>query len=59
MTISARIYAELRKAGKPLEDIDLLIAGVAVANNLVLITHNQSHFERIPGLEIEDWSEGS
>ncbi len=55
--ISAEIYAELRKEGKPLDDIDILIAGVAVANNLVLATHNQSHFGRIRRLEIEDWSE--
>jgi tRNA(fMet)-specific endonuclease VapC len=57
VTISANIYAELRKDGKPLDDIDLLIAGVAVANNLVLVTHNRNHFERIRKLEIEDWSE--
>ncbi len=56
--ISAEIYAELRKAGKPLDDIDLLIAGVAVADNLVLATHNQKHFARIKRLEVEDWSAG-
>ncbi len=55
--ISAEIYAELRKEGKPLDDIDLLIAGTAVANKLVLVTHNKGHFERIKRLEIEDWSE--
>ncbi|MGR0480594.1 MAG: type II toxin-antitoxin system VapC family toxin [Candidatus Electronema sp. V4] len=56
VSISAEIYAELRKEGKPLDDIDLLIAGTAVANNLVLVTRNQSHFKRIKGLELEDWS---
>ncbi len=39
--ISSEIYADLRKKGTPVDDIDLLIAGVAMANNLVLITHNQ------------------
>lgn len=57
VTISAEIYAELRKEGKPLDDIDLLIAGIAVANRLVLVTHNQGHFQRVKRLEIEDWSE--
>lgn len=57
VTASAGIYAELRKEGKPLDDIDLLIAGIAVANGLVLVTHNIGHFERIRKLEIEDWSE--
>ncbi|TRU89883.1 MAG: type II toxin-antitoxin system VapC family toxin, partial [Microcystis novacekii Mn_MB_F_20050700_S1] len=32
------------------------IAGVAIANNLVLITHNQKHFSKIEGLELEDWT---
>ena len=56
VTISAEIYAELRKEGKPLDDIDLLIAGIAVANKQVLVTHNKGHFERIRRLEVEDWS---
>ena len=56
-TISAEIYAELRKEGKPPDDIDLLIAGIAVANKLVLVTHNQGHFKRIKRLKIEYQSE--
>ena len=36
---SANLYATLRQRGTPVDDIDLLIAGVAIANNLVLITH--------------------
>lgn len=56
VTISAKIYADLRKKGTPLDDIDLLIAGVAIANNLVLITHNQKHFSKIEGLELKDWT---
>jgi tRNA(fMet)-specific endonuclease VapC len=55
--ISAEIYAELRKNGTPVDDIDLLIAGVPIAHNLVLITHNQKHFSKIEGLELEDWTE--
>jgi tRNA(fMet)-specific endonuclease VapC len=54
--ISAQIYAESRKNGTPIDDIDLLIAGVAMANNLVLITHNQKHFGKVKGLELADWT---
>ena len=54
--ISAEIYADLRKKGTPIDDIDLLIAGVAIANDLVLITHNQKHFGKIEKLELEDWT---
>ncbi len=56
VTISSEIYAELRKCGKPLDDIDLLIAGTAIANQMVFVTCNKHHFERIKTLEIEDWS---
>lgn len=54
---SADFYATPRQQGTPVDDIDLLIAGVAIANNLVLITHNQRHFNRIKVLELQDWSQ--
>lgn len=54
--LSAEFYASLRRQGTPVDDIDLLIAGVALVNNLVLISHNQRHFSRIEGLELRDWS---
>nr|WP_242042204.1 type II toxin-antitoxin system VapC family toxin [Leptolyngbya sp. FACHB-541] len=56
VTLSANFYATLCLSGTPVDDIDLLIAGVAVANDLVLITHNQRHFNRIEGLEWQDWN---
>ncbi len=57
VTISADIYAATRAKGTPVDDIDILIAGVAIANDWTLITHNRKHFEKIQNLEIEDWSE--
>jgi len=56
-TISTELYADLRKRGDPIDDIDLLIAGIAIANDLVLVTHNEKHFTRIDKLELQDWSE--
>lgn len=56
VTISSELYASLRSAGTPVDDIDLLIAGVALADGLALVTHNTSHFARIPTLEVIDWS---
>ncbi len=54
---SAEIYAATRAQGKPIDDIDILIAGVALANKCMLVTHNSQHFGQIDGLEIADWSE--
>ena len=57
VTMSADIYARLRLLGTPVDDIDLLIAGVAVANGMILVTHNSKHFDRIDSLQTEDWSQ--
>ena len=45
----------LRRLGKPIGDMDTLIAAHALAENLILVTHNTRHFEQVPGLKLEDW----
>ena len=45
----------LRRQGTPIGDMDTLIAAHALAEKLILVTHNTRHFERIPGLKLEDW----
>lgn len=37
------------------EDADLLIAAIALAHDLVLVTNNVGYFARVPELRIEDW----
>jgi tRNA(fMet)-specific endonuclease VapC len=49
------IRAELAARGTPIGPYDLLIAGHAVARDLILVTHNTREFRRVPGLQIEDW----
>ncbi len=48
-------YAYLSSKGRLTQEKDLLIAGIAIANDLVLATRNKKHFENIPGLKIEQW----
>jgi tRNA(fMet)-specific endonuclease VapC len=52
---AATIRADLENRGKPMGPYDVLIAGTALANKGVLVTHNTSEFERIEGLQLEDW----
>ena len=52
---AAQIRVELEKQGLPIGPYDVLIAATALANNMILITHNQKEFGRIKGLKIEDW----
>jgi len=49
---AAVIDTELRQRGTPLDAGDLLIAGMARANGLAVITRNVRHFGRIEGLEV-------
>lgn len=50
-----RLRVFLSKQGKPIGPNDLLIAAIALANNVTLVTHNTSEFGRVPGLQIKDW----
>jgi tRNA(fMet)-specific endonuclease VapC len=56
---AARIYgplkADLQRKATPLDEPDLRIASTALANGLTLITGNVRHFDRVPGLTIENW----
>jgi len=52
---SCKIYASLKKTGRLIDDMDILIAGIALSNNLVMVTDNTDHFERIAGLKVENW----
>lgn len=49
------IRAQLQAAGTPIGPTDYLIASIALAHDLVLVTHNTAEFARVPGLKIEDW----
>lgn len=50
-----RLRAELERKGQPLAEPDLMIAAIGLARNLVLVTGNVKHFERVEGLKLEDW----
>ena len=51
--IFGRERGRLRASGALIGDMDLLIAATALQYNLVLLTNNRRHFERIEGLRIE------
>lgn len=56
---AARIYArtryDLETRGLPISENDYLIAAIALAHDLILVTHNTKEFSRVPGLSVEDW----
>ena len=54
---AGEIRAQLAAKGTPIGPFDVLIAGQAKARNLTLVTHNTSEFQRVEGLQVEDWKE--
>lgn len=52
----ARIRSALEQAGKPIGNMDLLIAAHAVSQRMTLVTNNLRHFAHVPGLKSEVWS---
>jgi predicted nucleic acid-binding protein len=57
--VFAMLKADLEKAGTPLDDFDLILAACALAHDLVLVTNNTKHFERIQGLRLTNWTRES
>jgi tRNA(fMet)-specific endonuclease VapC len=52
----ARIRSELERSGKPIGNMDLLIASHAVSVGMTLVTNNIKHFSTVPGLKVEVWT---
>ena len=52
----ARIRTELERSGKPIGNMDLLIAAHAVSQGMTVVTNNLKHFSNVPGLKVEVWS---
>ncbi len=50
-----RLRAHLEAQGTPIGQADTQIAAIALANDLTVVTGNVRHFERVPGLTVENW----
>ena len=59
-SIYSDLYERLKSQGAPAQRFDLLIASIAISNNLILVTRNVSDFTEIAAnsnLMIENWFE--
>ncbi len=50
-----RLRADLEKQGTPIGPNDLMIAAIAHANGITLVTRNTREFSRVANLQTEDW----
>lgn len=51
-----RLKTDLRKQGRIIGPIDILLAAQALNKELIFVTNNVKEFKRVKGLKIEDWS---
>lgn len=51
-----QIRADLEQKGMPIGSMDMLIAGHAKAEDLILVTNNTKEFQRVAGLKLENWA---
>jgi tRNA(fMet)-specific endonuclease VapC len=54
-SVYGKIRKELKDKGQPISDMDMLIASIAMANDLIVVTNNQKEFSRISRLKIDNW----
>lgn len=52
---AALIYADLHQRGALIGDADILIAATGVAYGLLVATNNEQHYQRIPGIQLDNW----
>ena len=50
-----QVRAELARAGKLIGPYDLMIAGHARSQGLILVTNSLREFKRVRGLRVENW----
>ena len=55
---SGQIRAELARRGTPIGPYDVMIAGHARSEGLVVVSNNVREFERVEGLRVENWLGG-
>lgn len=49
------VRAELERRGTLIGDADLRIASIALTHDLTVVTANVRHFQKVPGLAVENW----
>ena len=54
---AGQIYSELERSGQRIGIPDSMLAGQALSLGLILVTNNQKHFERVQGLQIQNWTQ--
>ncbi len=52
---AAIIYADLHQRGALIGDADILIATTSLEHGLIVVSNNESHYQRVAGIRLENW----
>lgn len=50
------LKANLQKTGSSVDDFDLIIGSTCIANGYTIVTNNEKHFNKIPGVKVVNWT---
>lgn len=56
LDVYAKEKARLRKHGLMIDDFDILIGATAITNDMIMVTNNVAHLNRLKDISIEDWT---
>ena len=56
LDIYAKEKSKLRKQGLMIDDFDILIGATAIVNDMIMVTNNVEHLNRLSDIYIEDWT---
>ena len=51
-----KIKSELRRKGQIISDIDIFIICTGIANEMIIVSNNEEHFNRVAGITIQNWT---
>jgi tRNA(fMet)-specific endonuclease VapC len=54
--VYGRLYAELRRKGRIIQQVDLQIAAIAISLGRCTVVSDDSDFDAVPGLKVENWA---
>ncbi len=54
--VYGRLYAELRRKGRLIQQVDLQIAAIAISLGRCTVVSEDSDFDAVPGLRVEKWA---
>lgn len=56
LVVYGKQKARLKKEGNLIQNNDLFIGSTAIGNDMIMVTGNTKHFERLDGIQLENWT---